>query len=740
MATLIADNFQVYYAEKLWELIPEIYRHEDGLAQPPGVLRAIVEILAEQAATLRRSQDHLWEDQFIEWCREWAVPYLGDLVGTRLVSALNLRGRRVDVAKTIYYRRRKGTLRVLEELISDIAGWEGKAVEQFRRLGRNRHGLDPEPLPYAGPYSGTLPGGWADLRRPLAARFAGSAWDDYFYTPDARRHRGSEGRKNIPKLALHLFRLPARKVAAVEPHPWTDKTFGFDPSGRDIALFILRQRSQDASNNWDDWQSAQPWELPAPMSRRVLGHAEYQIEESLIVELEAIGLAVTAAADLRTLRGQRFKNEARLHLTLSTLPHSAALLAPAVWQGILRGAVAGDCSQPHLIPAAVKVEEIPQGAAAWQTVPADQIASGNLSDWSAQTSLKRCILDPELGRLKFLGDAPQKVRVSYHDAFPGYLGAGTYERQAYLETATLPEITSGGAIPANVFADQSVVQIGDSLNYQPAHHPAPFNRLAVQAADGQRPYLKFPGGWMLEADGAEAELTLEGLWLGSPGNRALILRGDFKRVTIRHCTFDPGGRKSGGQLIPHFSLAVEGHVDELTIDSSVMGPIYTVAAGVVEKLRIRDSVLQSGNAAQNALTLNLGRAEINRTTILGKTRVHRLQASELLAAGGVEVVDTQNGCCRFSAALRGSRLPHPYEFHFLEERELGAIFTSTRFGHWGYAQVAQTAPAYVQTGAENGSELGAYCSCLNPIKLKSLQAKVEEYLPFGLIPIYIPEV
>ncbi|MFB3132598.1 MAG: hypothetical protein ACE10K_08780, partial [Rhodothermales bacterium] len=152
------DGFEQYFAEKLWEMIPGIYRHEDGLADNPDVLRALVEILAGQAAIVRRSHDRLWDDQFIELCDDWAVPYLADLVGTRLVSVLNTRGRRVDVAKTIYYRRRKGTLRVLEELISDITGWDGTVVENFRRLGRTRHGLDPQPGPFAGQRSGTMPG------------------------------------------------------------------------------------------------------------------------------------------------------------------------------------------------------------------------------------------------------------------------------------------------------------------------------------------------------------------------------------------------------------------------------------------------------------------------------------------------------------------------------------------------------------------------------------------------------
>ena len=208
MATTEArDYFERYFAEKLWATIPEAFREEDGLATPPGVLRAFVETLATQAAVLRRSQDKLWDDQFIELCSEWAVPYIGELVGTRMVSALNRRGRRIDVAKTIYYRRRAGTPRILEELAADIAGWEGKVVEEFRRLGRMRHGLDPQPAALAGRFTRTPPGGWADLRNTRGADLASGPFDEFHHTPDMRRPRDLDGCHGIPKLGFHLYRL-----------------------------------------------------------------------------------------------------------------------------------------------------------------------------------------------------------------------------------------------------------------------------------------------------------------------------------------------------------------------------------------------------------------------------------------------------------------------------------------------------------------------------------------------------
>src|SRR5271168_5353814 len=141
----LPDNYQAYYQDKLWNLIPAVYRTLDtDTFNANGPLREMVNRIGAQAANLRRSIDRLWEDQSIETCDDWVVAYIGDLLATNLVASLDARGQRIDVAKTIYYRRRKGTLAILEEIASDITGWNARVVEFFRRLSRTRHSLDPE--------------------------------------------------------------------------------------------------------------------------------------------------------------------------------------------------------------------------------------------------------------------------------------------------------------------------------------------------------------------------------------------------------------------------------------------------------------------------------------------------------------------------------------------------------------------------------------------------------------------
>ena len=67
-------------ADVLWERLPAAMRGRD--AETGGVLRALVEVLAGQAAAVADDIEALQDDWFIETCAEWVVPYIGELVGT----------------------------------------------------------------------------------------------------------------------------------------------------------------------------------------------------------------------------------------------------------------------------------------------------------------------------------------------------------------------------------------------------------------------------------------------------------------------------------------------------------------------------------------------------------------------------------------------------------------------------------------------------------------------------------
>ncbi|MCD4725853.1 MAG: hypothetical protein K8R63_13530 [Bacteroidales bacterium] len=745
------DNFETYFAEKLWEMIPAIYRHEDGLDTNPNkdVLRSFVLLFAEQAAILRRSHDRLWDDQFIDLCCEWAVPYIADLVGTRLLSDLNKRGRRIDVAKTIYYRRRKGTLRVLEELISDITGWEGVAVEKFKRLGRSRHGLDPFPAVLSGMHTKTLPGGWADIRQQQGSELTISPFDEFYYTADVRQQKGTDGLFGIPKLAFYLYRLTSFRVEDVDPFDYGDGLkYGFDPSGRDIPLFAQRDRPDD----WDEWRSAYEWELPLPIRCRLLGHAEYMITESIIQKLvdDHELYDEHAANDLRTISNVLFYNYSRLKFTLQTLFKYDEIKETEILLPLLGYALTDQCGKKALLPDysqdaglvnndsyAIAVKNITSS----ELFSTDKTSSGNLNTWANNApEEKMLIIDPENGRLLFKDDmSSSEISVTYHYGFSGNIGAGAYEREQSLEQDPDTSLSGGKDIPSDDWEDDCVAQIEDNKTYWPDKDHVIISNLTLQAANSKRPYIRLDAPWILEGGTADATLCLNGLWLGSTGEQELILRGDFECVVIKHCTLDPGGDTDLlGNVIYPLPLVIEGHIETLVIDSSITAPIYCRNGGLVENIKIYDAIIQSIEEGLLALKAINGTVEIERATMFGGIEALRLNASETIFTKTSTVADTQNGCFRFSAAPEDSRLPKPYE-SYLFSGDTNYWFTSKRFGQPGYAQITEVAPIEIMRGAETGSEMGAFSSLINPIKMDNLQTKVEEYMPFGLIPLFIHE-
>ncbi len=728
------DRFEKYFEARIWDMIPEIYRSEDS---QKGVLRSIVKVIAEQASVLRRSQDRLWEDQFIEMCDDWAVPYLADLVGTRLLPELNKRGRRVDVAKTIYYRRRKGTLRVLEELISDITGWQGTVVENFRTLGRTRHRLDPEPGPFAGRYTKTPPGGTACIRNPHGSDLIGGPFDEYSYTCDVRKHRGSIGRRGITKVVFHIYRLKPSEVKVTPRVIKAGEDYTFDPSGRDIPLFMPAKRSQDRGPNdypnWDNWRTAREWELPARIKCRTLSHAEYRITASTKISLSD-HLDPPVLNELNSLMDERFTSESRLKTCLRALPSGNRFLTSPVYEILLEDTLRKNCGKGSLLlvePFALRI------FVGDERISTSRIEAGCLGDWQKPTTNKDIVIDPDRGRFKFLMDPLNgKFRVQYHYGFSDNIGAGTYDREASLNKHPDSIIENGGEIQASDIPNAGTTQIEDSLTYGPIGGKGKVKKLVLQAANRERPYLEIRSNWILDTGPNEgSDLVLDGLWLGTRGSYSIILRGNYRSVKLRHMTLDPGGfiQHSTGEeipdVLPELSLIIEGHIDILEINRSITGPIKLKGNGNLGELLIRDSLISE-------IEIPRGNTIMERVSVTGPAHIHRLWASEVLASNTIQVEDNQTGCFRFGAYwVENNRLPHPYESHEIHEKE--GLFSSLRFGDPDFGRLGDRAPEAIRRGGENGSEIGAFNSLLSPIKFDSLQAKVNEYMPFGLIPIYI---
>lgn len=112
--------------DTLYWLLPAYVRDRDGSEGHP--LRDLLRVIAEQATLIEDDIGHLYANWFIETCDDWAIPYLGELIGVKHAPGACLPSRR-EVAHTIAYRRWSGTLAVLEQIAHDVTGWSVRAHE-----------------------------------------------------------------------------------------------------------------------------------------------------------------------------------------------------------------------------------------------------------------------------------------------------------------------------------------------------------------------------------------------------------------------------------------------------------------------------------------------------------------------------------------------------------------------------------------------------------------------------------
>src|SRR5262245_11208368 len=202
-------------ADRLYDLVPVVYRMRD--AEHGYKLRALLQVIAEQVELVEEDIAQLYENWFIETCQDWVVPYIGELVGYRPVHTAGQPGTtaaaearneimipRREVANTIRFRRRKGTLSIVDDLALAVSGWPVHAVEFYRLLAVMQHinhlRLDR--------------GRTVELRNRDALDHLGGAFDTTAHNVDVRRVNSQHvaGRSNIPELGVFAWRLKTYTV------------------------------------------------------------------------------------------------------------------------------------------------------------------------------------------------------------------------------------------------------------------------------------------------------------------------------------------------------------------------------------------------------------------------------------------------------------------------------------------------------------------------------------------------
>lgn len=650
-----------------------------------GPLASLLAIFTEQLAALYEDLDQLYDDQFIETCADWVAPYIGDLIGYQALHGVTpaIASPRAEVAHTISYRRRKGTITVLEQLARDVTGWNATAVEFFQRLIVTQYMNHMRPQCLATP----------DFRRWEPLERVGTAFDSVMRTIDVRRIEPGRGRYNVPNIGVFVWRLDSYSLTRSPAAQLDAQRWRFHPLGIDQQLYTMPQTETEVT------QLATPLNVPEPISRRVL--------------------------DARPGDYYTGADNATKSLRLYVGP-----------------------------------------AGALEAVPLESICSCNLADdgsnWAHPAPAGKYAIDPVLGRIALPAGLPSgtEVEVDFHYAFSAPIGGGEYDRAAsYASGEPPPQLihvpgdkpTIAAALSA--LGGSGTIEITDSGRYAEtvAIAASAGDQVELRAADQCRPTLVL-GGEITLSGGAGSTIVLNGLLIaGHPLHAAATAGNQLASLTLSHCTLVPGlGLAADGtpQSPNQPSIVVELADLGVSIDHCVIGSVRAANNATVS---ISDSIVDAcatTGVAYAALD-NFGAGaplSLNAVTVIGKINAQELTLvsnSILLAqlAPGdswtvpVAAARRQAGCVRFSYLPAKARVPRRYEC--LPQSASDPIlavprFTSLRYGFPAYGQLAGSAGADLQTGADDEGQPGAFHSMYQPQRQTNLQTRLAEYLRTSL--------
>jgi len=273
-----------FAADRIYELLPAIYRIRDADRGEP--LKALLSVIADQVGVLEEDLAQLYDDQFIETCAPWVVPYIGDLIGYRALHNVvpKIGSERAEVAHTIGFRRRKGTAAMLEQLARDVTGWNARAVEFFQLLGWTQ--WTPNHIRPKNFYA-------PDLREWEILEKINGPFDTVAHTVDVRHVTTGEGKYNIQNVGIFLWRLGAYPLTDSRAFQLDAHRFLFHPLGYDTQLFTNPATEDEVTH------LAEPINVPDPIGRRVLDtYLSQYYGEQKSISLQGFAIEQIVVCDL----------------------------------------------------------------------------------------------------------------------------------------------------------------------------------------------------------------------------------------------------------------------------------------------------------------------------------------------------------------------------------------------------------------------------------------------------------
>ncbi len=755
--------------DRLYNLLPYIYRQRD--AEQGFPLRALLAVINEQADVVEDDIRQMYDNWFIETAQDWVVPYIGELVGYQpehqagepgAIDTLETQMRnrilfpRREVANTIRYRRRKGSLALLEELSNTVAGWPAYAVEFFKRLGWTQN-INHRHLERART---------VDVRRGHALDRIDGPYDTFGHTVDVRRinSNGQQGRFNIPSVGLFTCRLKSlpstRAQARSLEKNW--HCFGFSPMGNDMPLFTRPESGIS--------EPAGQRNLPAAIPRRELFHnlsAYYGEDKSFAIWVNGALLPASSVvvADLTGLQYQ---------------PRDGQVAVDPV-----RG-------QMHFSPTMLpKRNERIQVSVTYHYGFSAEIGGGEYDRQMIQARDAMVIVlgaDP-IDPMAFLGPARTG---NIAEKRSSRLPASIQER---LQDALRPWTPSESDPTLDQQPKDAVIEI-ESNDFITIPFNIKLNKdhsLQIRAGNHYRPVLSIPDLSIAAPDafnvtlGAGSCLTLDGLMIA---NRPVYVTSESDlekvhindcrgRLIIRHCTLVPGwglDYDCNPNEPTEPSLELDQANVNVRIEHSILGAIQVEADDVGSDpilIHVSDSIIdatEDDDATVDHYALcnpdRIGSIAhvsliIQRSTIFGMLAVHAIELAEnSIFNDCVNVARRQIGCMRFCYIPHGCRTPKRYhcqpetaeqarenelraanpkitrvqvDFERQLERErLKPQFTSTLYGVPTFCQLSATCADEIKRGADDESELGVFHDLFQPQREANLRARLDEFSPAGM--------
>ncbi len=694
-----------------------------------GPLESLLMVIDEQLENFAADLDQLYDDQFIETCAPWVIPYIGDLIGYRSIKgiAATVDEPRSEVANTISMRRRKGTVLVLEQLARDVTGWGAHAKEFFLALGATQY---VKCLRLGSHYA-------PDVRGWKPRAFRNSAFSTMARTVDVH-NPVSPGlpRFNLPNIGLFLWSLDAVSVtngmpaqaatgSGLVPECYRFSSLGYDTPLFHAAVYQGEQITAAATEvNVPDFLTRH--ELCADLKKGV-GASYYGngASLSLVLNGQLLNPYQIQVCDLSGADG-----------AWNNLPAGGSLYAAAVDPQLGRVALAPSTS----------------GAAQTLSVSYHYGFNGDMSGGEYERADGFTVTN-----------ADAVFPYPDTDSTPRYNNLQQAITFVAAQTATLPqvalEITSSATFAPNASSATYVLPSGPLVVDVPDK-----TTVEIRAKDGCRPTLLL-GAEIQASGGLLSTLTVNGLLIAAapqltpasanaeallvvPADRPTGAANQLPTLNILHTTLVPGWSiDSSGHPTQADApaLKVETNGGGISLTRSITGPIH---APELVQITLTDSILDATDATLVAYAALDGVSGGAPLTLTGCTVVGKVHAQELALVSnsivwaeassgwlsGLVADRQQAGCVRFSFIPINSITPRRFE---CVERALAGpapVFISFRYGQPAYLKLIASTPDAIRRGADDEGEMGAFHFLLAPLREQDLEIRLEEYTPVGLNP------